>query len=316
MIKLKTYLTLLVYLPWPNCFQAQDIHFSQFYANPLYLNPSFAGSEYCSRFCMNYRNQWPNLSGSYVTYSCSYDRFIESIAGGIGVLVTNDNQAHGTLKTTTSSFIYSYNAKVNRFFSFKLGAQATWFQKTLDKSKLNFGDMIDARRGFVWNTLETVPSTTKNNADFSAGILGYGTNYYFGFAVNHINQPDEGLLGSSKLPVKFTLHAGGIFRLEKRSEHYISPNIIFQQQQKFTQLNLGLYYQREGFVAGLWYRNTDAVILLVGLQNQNFKFGYSYDVTISKLSGNTAGTHELSFQTKLNCKKKGKKYRPVVCPSI
>lgn len=149
---------------------AQDPQFTQFYANPIYLNPAFAGSNYCPRICLNYRNQWPNLSGTYVTYSMSYDRYIKALAGGIGVLVTTDDQARGTLKTTTASFIYSYNIRVSRTLSINAALQATYFQKTLDRTKLSFGDMIDPRRGFVWNTNEIVPSQTKRNADFSAGI--------------------------------------------------------------------------------------------------------------------------------------------------
>jgi type IX secretion system PorP/SprF family membrane protein len=265
---------------------------------------------------LNYRNQWPNLSGTYVTYSASYDMHLDALAGGIGALVTTDDQARGTLKTTNFSLLYAYQAVINREFSLKFGIQATYLQKSLDKTKLNFGDMIDARRGFVWNTQEAVPSLTKRNADFSAGILGYSKYYFFGFAAHHINQPDEGLLGTSKLPAKFTGHAGAIIPLEKGNASYLSPNILFQQQQKFSQLNLGLYYVKGAFVAGLWYRNADAVIALVGVQNANFKFGYSYDVTISKLSGNTAGSHEISLQIQFECKPKRKKYRTISCPSF
>ena len=38
---------------------AQDPAFSQFYANPLYLNPAFAGTNICPRVNLNYRDQWP-----------------------------------------------------------------------------------------------------------------------------------------------------------------------------------------------------------------------------------------------------------------
>ena len=38
--------------------QAQDPHFSQYYANPLYLNPAFAGVKKCPTVHMNYRNQY------------------------------------------------------------------------------------------------------------------------------------------------------------------------------------------------------------------------------------------------------------------
>lgn len=309
-------LILLVFTAVLSDLKAQDPQFTQFYANPLYLNPAFAGTARCARVCMNYRNQWPNLSGTYVTYSASYDQHFDFMSGGLGVLVMSDDQARGTLRNTNASLIYSYHAAINREFSLKFGIQATYFQKTLDRGRLNFGDMIDARRGFVWNTSEIVPSAKKANADFSAGVLGYSKNYFFGFSAQHITQPDEGLLGQSKLPAKFTGHAGMIIPLEKGNESYLSPNILFQAQQKFQQLNLGLYYVKGAFVAGLWYRNMDAVIALIGLQNNNFKFGYSYDVTVSKLSGNTAGSHEISLQIQFECKPKRKKYRTISCPSF
>src|SRR5690554_7910039 len=75
---------------------AQDPQFSQFYANPIYLNPAFAGSHGCPRFAVNYRNQWPALSGTFVTYSASYDQYFKSIAGGVGVIATHDQQGKGT----------------------------------------------------------------------------------------------------------------------------------------------------------------------------------------------------------------------------
>src|SRR6185295_17434324 len=58
---------------------AQDPEFTQFYANPLYLNPAFAGTARCPRICLNYRNQWPGISGTYVTYSASYDQHFDAI---------------------------------------------------------------------------------------------------------------------------------------------------------------------------------------------------------------------------------------------
>lgn len=314
--KLIVLFTVLVSSGFWTDLSAQDPQFTQFYANPLYLNPAFAGTARCPRICMNYRNQWPNLSGTFVTYSASYDQHIDAISGGLGLLVTQDDAGRGTLKTTTASLIYSYHLAVTREFSLKLGLQAGFFQKALDRSKLNFGDMIDARRGFVWNTNEVIPSQNKSNLDFSAGVLGYSKRYFIGFAANHITQPDEGLLGTSKLPIKFTGHAGAIIPLEKGGETYISPNVLFQQQQNFSQLNLGVYFVKNQFVGGLWYRNQDAFIVLVGVQTDHFKIGYSYDVTVSKLASNTAGSHEISLQIQFECKPKKKKYRTISCPSF
>jgi type IX secretion system PorP/SprF family membrane protein len=297
--------------------RAQDPQFTQFYANPLYLNPAFAGTARCPRIALNYRNQWSSLPGArYQTSSASYDMHVDALGGGIGAIVTTDDQAVNTLRTTNASFIYSFLAPVSREFSLKFGLQATYLQKNIDTRNLTFGDMIDPRRGFVWNTRENIPQAQKQNVDFSAGVLGYSRHYFFGLGVHHINQPDEGLVGTSKLPTKFTAHGGAIIPLEKGDESYISPNILFQAQQNFTQLNLGLYYKKSGFVAGLWYRTGDAVIALIGVQNSNFKFGYSYDITISNLAGNSGGSHEISIQMQFECKTKKKKYRTISCPSF
>ena len=46
---------------------AQDPIFTQFYSNPVYLNPAFSGTNKCPRFVMNYRNQWPSFPGAFVT---------------------------------------------------------------------------------------------------------------------------------------------------------------------------------------------------------------------------------------------------------
>ena len=122
---------------------AQDPTFTQFYANPLYLNPAFAGSNKCPRISMNYRNEWPNLSGNYVTYSASYDKYVKNIKGGIGLLATHDQQGRGTISTSMLGLIYSYHLKVNRKFTLLFGARAAYYQKSLDVTKLTFGDMID-----------------------------------------------------------------------------------------------------------------------------------------------------------------------------
>lgn len=296
---------------------AQDAEFTQFYANPLYLNPALAGTTRCPRVNLNYRNQWPGISGTYVTYSASYDQHIDVIGGGLGLLVINDKAGQGTLTTTNVSGMYSYLLNITREFSLKFGAQATYFQKSIDWSKLTFGDMIDARRGFVYNTQEVPVLSKKSNVDFSAGILGYSKRYFFGFAAHHLTQPDEGLLGPSKLPMKLTGHAGATLPIgDKGNQTFISPNVLFQKQQNFQQLNLGLYVSKGSIVAGLWYRNQDAFIAVVGFQQHFFKIGYSYDVTVSKLTNATAGSHELSFSLQFECKPKKKKFRLVSCPSF
>lgn len=296
--------------------KAQDPEFTQFYANPLYLNPALAGSNICPRIAMNYRNQWPGISGTYVTTSASFDRFVYGIKSGIGVLVTNDRAGRGTLQTTNISGIYSYQWRPTRELSINVGFQATYGQKTLDWSKLTFGDQIDDRRGFVKYTNEVQGTSQKSYVDLSAGAVAFSKRYFVGFAAHHLNQPDESLLSTgAKLPRKYTAHAGAMLKAGD-GDVTISPNVLFQSQQDFKQLLLGVYVTKGALTGGLWYRDRDSFILLAGVQHGIFKFGYSYDVTISKLTNATAGAHELSLGLNFYCKKPRPKYRPGSCPSF
>lgn len=298
---------------------AQDPEFTQFYANPLYLNPAYAGSNHCIRAAFNYRNQWPALTGQFVTTSASFDKYVCHV-GGVGVLLTNDRAGEGTITTNNASAIYSYIFNPSRLFSISAGFQATYAEKRVDWSKLTFGDMIDPRHGFVYTTNEVPGNSVARYFDMSAGVMGYSKMLYFGVAVNHLAQPDEHLLtGPSPLPRKYTGHFGAMIPLGggmHGDEVYISPNILYQKQQDFEQLNLGLYVSKGPVTGGFWYRNADAFIVLLGVQQGPFKLGYSYDVTISKLSNRSAGSHEISLQMTLQCKKCKKAFRTVSCPSF
>ena len=75
---------------------------------------------------------------------------------------------------------------------------------------------------------------------------------------------------------------------------------LYQSQADFQQFNYGLYAKKGPVVGGLWARhslkNIDSFILMIGLIQDSFKFGYSYDITLSDLkNSNTLGAHELSF---------------------
>ncbi len=301
---------------------AQDPQFTQFYANPLYLNPAFAGTARCPRVVLNYRNQWPALTGTFVTTSASYDQHVEGVQGGLGLLVTHDQAGKGTLNTTTVSGIYSYQQALSRKFSIKAGFQATYFQKSLDWEKLTFGDMIDPRRGFIYQTNDVPRGGSVGNADFSAGLLGYSDIFIVGVAVHHLTEPNESLIvGTSKLPMKITGHAGAAIPMGMKGKYgeaatRISPNVLYQQQAEFRQLNLGLYVDRGPITAGVWYRTRDAFIVLIGFHTDKMKFGYSYDVTTSKLTTATAGSHEVSLQLQFNCKRKNRRFRTVPCPQF
>lgn len=312
----------------------QDPHFSQFYANRLYLNPAFAGVDRCPKLTMNYRNQYPTL-GVYETFSASYDQYIEALRGGIGVLVMRDEAAQGALNLTEASLIYSYHLKVSRKFQVLAGFQATYRQRNLDFSMLTFPDQIDQFYGFVRPTNEIPPDQSNTqHIDISVGLLGYGENYFFGITGHHLTQPNEAFYTESKLPFKFTVHGGasiplGGKRLYGGTKSYLIPNIMYQHQgtyddfvSGFGQITAGVSFNRGYITGGLAYRNSetnpDAIVAIIGLSAPDwpFTFGYSYDFTVSDMGGAGNGAHEISLSYRFKCHTPRRKLQELKCPAF
>lgn len=296
---------------------AQDPTFSQYYANRLYLNPAFAGTAKCPRLTLNYRNQWPGVDNSFITYAASFDQQIDAINGGFGVQLMSDRAGEGVLSTTSASLMYSYQIPITRKFSIRAGFQGTVVQKSIDVSNLRFGDMIDARRGFVYQSQEQIKADNVVYPDFSFGLLGFSEKTYFGFAVHHLTSPDEGFIDLSVLERRITGHFGAVLPMGLRNEDMTwSPNVIFQTQGGATELNIGAYISKGPIVMGLWSRLNDSFIALLGIQQNDFKIGYSYDLTSSLLSDKTSGSHEISFSYIFPCRPKRVKFQTISCPSF
>lgn len=296
----------------PLLIYSQDASFTQFYANPLYLNPALSGSTECGRLHLNYRNQWPSLDNAFVTYSIAYDQNLPSINSGFGVMVMNDQQGNGSFNRTMAGGFYSYHLSVSEELSVFFGMKASFYQESINWSKLIFADMINPATGEIYSTGsgEAQPDNTSIAvADFGAGIvLGYSDKMFFGFAADHLSQPQLNFYTNSdnQLNMKFTAHGGLNFNASNGSmgdmserDLIIQPNLLYLQQADFKQLNLGIYVSKAPFITGAWFRhsfqNADALVVLLGLSHNNFRFGYSYDYTVSQLAGRSGGAHELSI---------------------
>lgn len=314
---------------------AQDPVFSQFYANPIYLNPAFAGTTTLPKVHLNFRDQWPAFNHAYVSYSASYDQYFESVNSGIGIQFIGDNAGGGIYQTVAVGAIYSYQVNFSDAFAMKFGVQADFHQKSLDFDQLLFYDQIDPVTGFYdpGNNLNPTGETSPfdNNVsyvDVHAGTLAFTERFFVGASVRHLTQPVEsfGTDFSARLPMRYTAHAGArLGDLENSASSVtLSPNIMYTQQADFRQINAGSYLKLGYVMGGLWYRYnvnySDAVIFLLGMQKNIFTFGYSYDWTLQDLGGQTGGTHELSiilnFDDAENISKKRSLYESLRCPSL
>ena len=309
-ISVRIRLIIILLFFYISCF-AQDPEFSQFYANPLYYNPAFAGVKGGPRFILNFRDQWPSLDAAFVTYTASYDQFFEKIRSGIGISLMGDNQGSGIYSSYEANLMYSYQIRLSDNFNINVGINGGYFERIINWSDAIFGDQLNPLTPYTIGTTGESPLSPSfiSGPDFGTGILAYNNHIYFGASLDHIFSPKESFLTSDltgTIPIRFAGNFGYEVSSKRDVDHnfFFSPNLIYLRQAGQNQLNVGAYAGITPIFIGFYYRdafaNPDAFIILVGFTEGIFKIAYSYDITVSGLSGNTGGAHELSLIVNLS----------------
>jgi type IX secretion system PorP/SprF family membrane protein len=308
----------------------QDPTFSQFYANKLYLAPSFAGATEEYRFGINYRNQWPAVPGVFHTYSISFDKAMPSFNSGIGVLATYDVAGSGNLSSTNIGLLYSYDFNINKEWHIRPGVNFKFYYLGLDLYKLIFNSQITGSG--TTPSITPPPFDNIADVDFATSVLVYNERIWGGLTLDHLLKPKTSFYGdNATIPVKLNLF-GGVqvlkkTRLRQKMQEVLSVAMNFQKQGKFYQSDLGIYYYKDPLIFGLWYRGIplatsqagDAIIGLVGIKTKSLQIGYSYDFTISNLISSTSGAHEISIVYEFNNLSIGaqrKRIRAIPCPEF
>jgi type IX secretion system PorP/SprF family membrane protein len=293
------------------CFaaEAQDPHFSQFFASPLTLNPAFTGKfDGTWRLAANHRDQWPSIPKAYVTSSASIDfgilrsKIPDTDTWGIGLSGVTDASANNILKLNYGSVSMSYHKSLDEDGYHQIGAgfQGTYSSIGMDITKLTFEDML-TQNGFTGVTSDIL--TNGNNQsyfDINAGLLYSGSttgynNFYLGASMYHINRPKVGFKDKNwYLTGRITVHGGGSFPLNDQLT--IHTSVIHQIQNKASETTLGgaLAYnlnndadKPSSIYGGAWMRFNDAIIPYVGIEVAGLRIGATYDLNISNLKAAT-----------------------------
>lgn len=314
------YFSLIVFLQLFAITQSygQDPQFSQFYASQLYLNPAFAGGGEEGRMGINYRNQWPSLPASFVTYTAWADFALPEYNSGLGILIMTDQEGQAGLRSTTAALSYAYQLQLSKTLTFRPGVSVGYMRRNVDFSQLVFASQLDPTGGFDPNLPNLTNSGLNTNLmSIDLGGLFYTERAWLGASFAHVNQPNESLTGEiSTLPMRTSIHGGWKIPLASGPRKYelaytfkeraVVPVFQYRSQANFQQLDIGSYLYLEPLVVGLWYRglpvgmlNTlpynESLIMLVGLSYDNLSVGYSYDFTVSRFGASSGGAHELSI---------------------
>lgn len=281
---------------------AQDNPLSQPYSNPFWMCPALTGNSDAPRISSFVRDQWPSLGGSYVTCMAGFDAQVEKVHGGLGAYVIYDRAGEGTLIEWSFNGVYSYSGKINDNLTLRGGTQLTLGNKHLNTDKLIFPDQIDPCHGFVFNTNQTFPEDGLNKTYFDLALSASADfrKFTFGVSCFHLNSPDIGFMSESRLPRRLAGFVGydlWLLKGETPEGLRFSPLLYVTTLPGGFSAMAGTNVSWNWLYCGAYYRfnesNADALAFQAGARFWHFQAGYSYDMTVSKLTNASGGSHEL-----------------------
>lgn len=298
---------------------AQDVHFTQFNATPMIINPAFTGAfqgEY--RVSAIYRDQWREALGpdAFKTYAVSFDMpIIRDISVddylAIGGQLYNDRAGAGDLNNFSAMGSIAYH----KFFgndgkaALTVGLQGGYASKNINISKLYFaGDFNEGNwnhgQSSIYSNLKPTTGAVLVNAGLAfSHAPSEKFAYVVGAGANNLTQPVESFQKRQAtkdvgLGIRYTAQFGATIGLGDRLN--IRPAVLYQSQASATELVAGAEFLyklgddiyvplRPAIFIGGWVRYQDAAMMTAGIEYNGFRIGGAYDFNTSGLKQGTNG---------------------------
>ena len=306
---------------------AQDPQFTQFFANPIYIAPSYAGASTGQRVIVSYRDQWSVIPNTYRTMSASYDVNIESLRSGIGVFALGDLAGDGRLGTIIAGLNYSYSIPLNSKLNLRPGIGFFFRNHSLDYDRLIWGDqLVNTPRSST--TMQSIGKSSVYDIDISTSILLHTAAWWVGGTWDHMLRPRISFYSEkARIPFRFSVFGGYRFVIRSLYRKGIDQSFSLagnaRIQGKFSQAEIGGYWYKNPLMLGLWYRGiplvkdyngSDALAFMIGVRFSRAQVVYTYDLTVSKLGSGSGGSHEISLTYEMPLIQRGRRYKPLQCP--
>lgn len=298
---------------------AQDVHFTQFFASPLTLNPAETANfleDY--RIGGNFKQQWPWAKDAkrhnYITYSAYADMAFlrgklpkKDWIGG-GLMVLHDRAGDGNLAITKIFVSAAYHKTLGKGDKYYLsfGINGGFVQKGVDYDNLYFDNQ--------WNDQFFDLNTPNGENGSSAMYFDLGTGVGFSFApkknmryslglgLMHLTRPKETFYDAAGNRLGMRPVANIQTNIRFNSRWHIEPSAMYMNQVRASEIVVnamaGYTFNTRGkftnsvFYFGTAYRYNDALVPISGFRIKSIKVLMNYDINLSSLqaaSGNIGG---------------------------
>jgi len=297
---------LLCMLCYLRGYSQQDVQFSQYLFNGMYINPAYAG--YREQLNMNvfYRQQWAGFPGAPKTFSAAIDGTVSNKRVGLGLQLMNDRL--GAQNNTVLYGTYAYRIPMGEAGNktLAIGISGGFVQQRLNVEALDPMTQNDI--------LFTNAKKTAFMPDVRVGVFYNSDRFFAGLSADNLTtgsfQSADALKNYVPLKPHLYLSAGALVPVTE--EISLKPSILLKEDfagPTSMDINTFLLFSQKIWVGGAYRTaikhrsNVDKdivksgawVALLQIFVNEKLRVGYAYDQTINGTGATSYSTHEFSL---------------------
>ncbi len=129
--------------------QAQDMHFSQFFAMPIQVNPANAGIDYDLDIGIIHRSQWGAVAKPFTSYGVSVSgkpaQKKRRGSLGLGFDCYYDKSGDASFVSLQSGFNIAYSVKLDEYSSLSAGIKLNYNQRSINNTAFQWGEQYDGK---------------------------------------------------------------------------------------------------------------------------------------------------------------------------
>ncbi len=269
-------------------FAQQDPLYSQYFNNPMLINPAFAGSNERLYAGAAYRSQWTGIEGGPVTLNFNSHIGLVNNKVGVGMLAVQDQL--GDIKNTQYGGVFSYRIKLsNSTFSF--GMQAGFTRYATDPNAVRVLNNPDP----AFNQF------TETKFNTGAGVLLQSERYTLSLSMPRMLASSVSQGGQSIQVYGQNFYLYGSYSIYVNERIQFKPSTLLRATSG-TPLSVDLncnFVINKLYTAGLFTRKFNTYGLLLQVIMDNYRLGYVFELP-GKSSALNYATHEISLSLSLD----------------
>lgn len=264
--------------------------YSQYWNDPMLINPGFTGNTESIEANLFHRNQWKNIPGAPVTNVFSIDGLTGDNKVGLGLIVFDDKMGLFARRGIYTS--YSYKIQVATGHYIKPGLNFGMQDVMIDFSRANVSDINDPNLYSV--------SRRKTSFDANFGVAYNWEQLNAGVSVMQLFGNKYRLNNDTaayyKSIQKINIYASYVVPVSKEYKINARPCLAMNITPRAPfQMDVFANFDYDELIyAGVGYRLNSAVSFNIGVKwNKALRVSYNYDLAVGKIKGYTGGAHEI-----------------------